>query len=156
MSIIVLENSPEQSLSLQLVELQEQCFCPPWTKQQIDHQLTGKRGFNFAWQVDNKLVGYVFYQLLFEQAEIIQIAIQPQFQKQGLAAQLLTQSSDYLQQQQIEKILLEVRESNRAAIALYTKLGFVVDGIRRNYYPANGQSKTREHAKLYSLALAPL
>ncbi len=156
MSLIILASSPDPNLSLQLVELQEQCFCPPWTKQQIDQQLTGKRGFNFAWQVDNKLVGYVFYQLLFEQAEIIQIAIQPKFQKQGLAAQLITQSCDYLQQQKIEKILLEVRESNRAAIALYTKLGFVVDGIRSNYYPASGQSKTREHAKLYSLALTSL
>ena len=111
MSLIILESSPEPSWSLQLVELQGQCFHPPWTKQQIDQQLAGKRGVNFAWQIDDQLVGYVFYQQLFEQAEIIQVAIQPKFQKQGLAAQLINQSCDYLQQRKIEKVLLEVRES---------------------------------------------
>ena len=43
-------------------------------------------------------------------------------------------------------MILEVRPSNTAAVALYRKLGYEEIGVRKNYYPADPQLGTREDA----------
>ena len=49
-------------------------------------------------------------------------------------------------QQNIPRILLEVRPSNTGAFNLYQKLGYEQIGLRKNYYPANEQTGAREDA----------
>ena len=49
-------------------------------------------------------------------------------------------------QQKMPRIILEVRPSNIAAVTLYQKLGYEQIGIRKNYYPADLQSGSREDA----------
>ena len=49
-------------------------------------------------------------------------------------------------QQKMPRIILEVRPSNTAAITLYQKLGYEQIGVRKNYYPANLETGSREDA----------
>jgi [ribosomal protein S18]-alanine N-acetyltransferase len=56
-------------------------------------------------------------------------------------------------EQGAQRVLLEVRQSNAAAQALYRALGFRTDGLRRRYYPASASQ--REDAVLMSIDLAP-
>lgn len=95
-----------------------------------------------------QLVGYAIYQYLFEEATLMNICIAPSAQGRGLGNTLLSHSMQTLvDDAAIEVVFLEVRQSNQAAIALYHKLGFSIDGERKNYYET---ATSRETAVLMS------
>ncbi len=159
-TFIQLDTAIQEHLLNQILDLQHTCFSPCWSDEQIKTHLQHPRSKNFAiidYETDNEkpvLVGYVFYQCLFDCAELLQIAIQGDYRNKGFAARLINASLPYLNQSSIENIQLEVRESNTHAIKLYQSLGFSLDGIRKNYYPAidvgSDDQKPREHAHLFS------
>lgn len=68
------------------------------------------------------------------QAELETIAVARQFQRRGVARQLLSVLANELRQEQVKDLLLEVRASNHAALALYRSLGFSEAGRRPRYY----------------------
>ena len=83
----------------------------------------------------SQLVGYAIYQYLFEEATLMNICIAPSAQGRGFGNTLLSQSMKTLvDEAAIEVVFLEVRQSNQAAIALYQRLGFSINGERKNYY----------------------
>lgn len=84
--------------------------------------------------LDNKVVGYCLYQVVFEQAEILRIGTHPNYQRQGIASQLFDKLNRELMQRQVENLLLEVRADNIPAIALYEQQQFVVIHRRKSYY----------------------
>ena len=87
---------------------------------------------------------------MFDEIEILDVAVAPQWRRQGVGG-LLLQSIFAALPEDIARVLLEVRASNRPARALYHKLGFSEDGRRKNYYPKSDGS--REDALLMSLVL---
>lgn len=108
----------------------------------LSHQ--GDYYFNLKLVYQDKLIGFLISQVLFEEATLFDIAIHPDYQHQGLGAFLLTHWILKMQQKQATNLLLEVRKSNQTAIALYQRLGFKLIATRRDYYPALNQ--TREDA----------
>ena len=85
---------------------------------------------------------------LFDEAEILDVAVTPAWRRRGIARWLLRELFERLPAD-IHRVLLDVRVSNAAARKLYGSLGFSEDGVRRNYYPtADGR---REDAVLMSL-----
>ena len=94
--------------------------------------------------------GYLSYTRVLDEVTILDVAIHPDEQGQGLGRILLSGSIQQMLSLGVERCLLEVRESNLAARALYAKLDFQLDGQRKNYCPAeNG----RENALLMSRQL---
>ena len=94
--------------------------------------------------------GYLSYTQVLDEATILDVAIHPDEQGQGLGGILLSGSLQQMLDQGLQRCLLEVRESNLAARRLYAKSDFQLDGQRKNYYPAeNG----RENALLMSRQL---
>jgi [ribosomal protein S18]-alanine N-acetyltransferase len=87
---------------------------------------------------------------VFDEVEVLDVAVAPEWRRRGVGASLLQQIFSSLPED-VARVLLEVRASNRAGRALYHKLGFSEDGRRKNYYPkADG---SREDALLMSLIL---
>ena len=84
--------------------------------------------------LDNKVVGYCLYQVVFEQAEILRIGTHPNYHRQGIASQLFDKLNRELMQRQVENLLLEVRADNIPAIALYEQQQFVAIHRRKSYY----------------------
>lgn len=85
-------------------------------------------------------------------AELQSITVWPQARRRGLAQGLLRWLLDRARQRGVERLLLEVRESNLAARRLYERAGFGIDGQRRGYYRrADGGS---EDAVLMSFELS--
>ncbi len=87
---------------------------------------------------------------LFDEAEILDVAVAPGCRNLGVGARLLQHIFAQFPEH-VARVLLEVRASNRPARALYHKLGFTEDGRRKNYYPKPDGS--REDALLMSLVL---
>ncbi len=82
------------------------------------------------------------------EAELIKIAVSPQYQRQGWGSALMSQGVELLRQQGANKLFLEVRASNGQAKAWYEGLGFFQVGLRRDYY-----QQPREDALVYQKEL---
>ena len=90
----------------------------------------------WVYQEQGKIVAYAVMSVAALEAHILTIVVHPESQGCGLGKMLLMHLLDIAKTHRAEKIFLEVRPSNEAAIALYEKTGFIHIGRRPNYYPA--------------------
>lgn len=100
-----------------------------------------------------QLLGYALLATQVFDGELEAILVADDARRQGIARRLLAQVISAARERQLERLLLEVRTSNRAAIALYRAAGFEQDGNRKGYYPPAFGSVEREDACLMSLGL---
>lgn len=101
---------------------------------------------------DAHLVAFCVCQCIADECSILNLAVDPPWQRRGLGRLLMHSALSAAQAQGAQHAFLEVRQSNRAARALYTALGFDVVGIRENYYPVQ-RGQAHEHALLMGLDL---
>ena len=87
--------------------------------------------FILSYKMDNKYVGFLIYQVLYEAAEIIDIFVLDEYRNKGIGKALINKM---LENKQIEKVTLEVKKDNKNAIMLYNSLGFKPVSIRKGYY----------------------
>ena len=97
---------------------------------------------------ERPVLGYVGSQSCFEDADILNVCVAPAARRRGVAEALMLELERRLIPKGVEKITLEVRVSNVPAIALYSKIGYVQVGTRRNYY-----EKPREDALILQKSL---
>lgn len=83
---------------------------------------------------DEKIVGYIGISYILENADIISIVVHKDYTKQGVASLLLQEIFKFAKENNIQRIMLEVRSSNLPAQKLYEKHDFKQISIRKNYY----------------------
>ena len=88
---------------------------------------------------DREVIGFVIASLVAPEAELESVAIAQYAQRRGVGRRLLEELISHLRGAGIKELLLEVRASNHAAIALYTALGFRQTGRRPHYYADNDE-----------------
>ena len=91
--------------------------------------------------LDGQLAGYVGSQTVLDEADMMNLAVDPACRRQGIARALVEALTAALAERGVRSLTLEVRASNEGAIALYRTLGFAQVGRRPNYY-----TKPREDA----------
>ena len=124
-----------QSDISQVAAIERQVEFHPWSVRQFQDSL--EAGQRCTVMVDDtKVVGFCILQPVLDEANLLLMAIDPQYQGQGRGQALLEESMELLGESCV-MIFLEVRISNRSAISLYEKVGFHQMGIRKNYYPAD-------------------
>ena len=101
----------------------------PWTLEQIASSMASQDEDYYLAYEGQELVGFLAVQTVLDEMEILQIAVRADFQRLGIASQLMAAVMDWE-----GDIFLEVRESNRAAQALYTRQHFTKTGKRKDYY----------------------
>ena len=85
-------------------------------------------------EIDNKIVGFLNYDSIYDKAEIEYIYIDPIYRNRGLATNLLNEMFKLLNEKNINIITLEVRSDNISAIMFYEKNDFKNVAVRKNYY----------------------
>lgn len=98
----------------------------------------------------DELLGFAIVQQIVDEATLLDICLPPEQQGRGYGHLLLTAVIDVAKAANAVVLMLEVRESNLAARALYQKRGFVETGRRKGYYPL---AEGKEDAILMDLAL---
>ncbi|HEU6445112.1 MAG TPA: ribosomal protein S18-alanine N-acetyltransferase [Gaiellaceae bacterium] len=86
---------------------------------------------------EERLVGYLIISRYADAWHIMNVAVDPDYRRQGIATQLLSRLFELTEGDDRRGYTLEVRVSNGEAIKLYERLGFVARGIRRGYYTDN-------------------
>jgi ribosomal-protein-alanine N-acetyltransferase len=122
----------------------------PWSEAQFAATCSDDRAWALVLEEDGGIDGFVVVSQVLDEASIHSIAVDPAQQRKGFGQSLLHAALSRTRQAGATRCLLEVRESNTAARRLYAVNGFVLDGVRRNYYPTGGG---REDALLMSKEL---
>ncbi|HEY8855903.1 MAG TPA: ribosomal protein S18-alanine N-acetyltransferase [Rugosibacter sp.] len=111
----------------------------PWTHGQFADSLAAGHDALLAYDGSGSLMGYGVVMMAADEADLLNISVLPGFQRQGVGTAFLQHLIVRAQAQQAKRMLLEVRATNQAALALYARLGFAEIGRRRGYYPADEQ-----------------
>ena len=115
-----------------------------WTRKGLSDALADCYQFLICMDGE-RLAGYLLSRDVLDEVHIMQVAVAPEYRRQGIAEQL---SRNLLMTKRGMLLLLEVRASNRAAQSLYEKLGFVHSGVRKAYYVPQHEGEVREDAVL--------
>ena len=109
-------------------------FSQPWSKKGISDFIKQNNSICIVAEEFGKVVGYVGLYHVMEEGNITNLAVLPGYKRIGVGENLMRFLIDKVKDMGIKGITLEVRESNEAAINLYTKLGFDSIGIRKRFY----------------------
>ena len=121
-----------------IVDIENKSFADPWTEGMFLDTLRFPVYHTFLVEDGGQVCGYGCLILLFEDAELANIAVAPTHRGQGVGKLLMEKMHDYAKTFGAERMLLEVRVSNASAIGLYEKYGYERYGLRENYY-ADGE-----------------
>lgn len=119
---------------IQIAQLERECFSDPWSQNSIASELENPLSYWLVAMAGNVVAGYVGSQTVLGESDMMNLAVHPEFRRQGVAQDLVQALIDGLNQRGSHCLTLEVRASNAPARKLYEKLGFVQVGIRPNYY----------------------
>ena len=87
-----------------------------------------------CYKVDDKVIGFMSYSIIYENADINYIAVDLDYRRKGVAQKMFEYALSDLKNNMVEKFSLEVRADNKEAINFYLKNGFKIFDIRKKYY----------------------
>ena len=120
-----------------ILEIEKNCFPDdPWTRKMFESELENMISAFIVGVDENSgdVVCYGGMWIIVDIAEITNIAVTPNAQRQGLGEKTLNILLDVCRERGLAAVNLEVRENNAAAVGLYEKLGFEAVGRRKKYY----------------------
>nr|WP_308627189.1 ribosomal protein S18-alanine N-acetyltransferase [uncultured Eisenbergiella sp.] len=119
----------------QAASLEQKCFgTDAWSLQAFADALEDANALYLSGMEEGTLVAYCGIWKSFEDGDITNVAVEEIHRKKGYARQLLKQLMKEASLSGVENFTLEVRESNLPAIRLYESLGFVTEGVRKDFY----------------------
>jgi len=119
-----------------VLRIEQQVHSHPWTRGNFNDALaTGN--ICKVYEAANGIVGYAVLMPALDEVHLLDISIASAHQRTGLGEKLLNDMLLLARELKFERAILEVRRSNLAANALYSKTGFSEIGVRRGYYPAD-------------------
>lgn len=123
-----------------LTALERVCFSAPWGEKEFRLGLEGKVFKVFGLRgADGLLAAYCSFYHVADEMEVLNIAVHPELRRRGLGARLLRLVLQICENMGITSAHLEVRVGNDAARTLYTRFHFAPVGLRKGYYPDNGE-----------------
>ena len=122
----------------QVISVERRAFPTPWSLAMFVLELSKPSGICLAARRDGRLCGYLVCSRYDTVWHIMNVAVDPDDRRTGVATGLLAELLERVGDPQA-RFTLEVRHSNTGAIALYERFGFRAAGLRRRYYQDNGE-----------------
>ena len=122
----------------QVAEIERQIFSIPWSEKAFKDSMESDNTIYIVAKEDNNVAGYAGMYLSFEEGNITNVAVNPSGRRKGIGEKIVRDILNRAYEKGVRDVFLEVRETNSAAIALYEKIGFKEEGIRKNFYEKPG------------------
>ena len=122
-----------------VVRLEEASFHTPWTRADFEGELKNPLALYLVVLEDDELIAYGGSWIVFDECHITNIAVAPSMRGAGVGTELMRELLSAAAARGARSYTLEVRQSNDAAIALYRKFDFIVEGRRKRYYADTGE-----------------
>jgi len=133
----------------EVLAVENEIYLHPWTRGNFVDSL--RAGYQcWTYRKESELLGYFVLLIAAGEAHLLNLSVASASQGRGHGRTLLAESIRIARTRVARHVFLEVRPSNRAAQALYTRFGFRRIAMRRGYYPAGAE---REDALVLTLAL---
>ncbi len=121
-----------------LASVKEEFFPDGWNEDMLIDAFETDGFAAFGIFENDVLAGFITYTVGLDFADLQDLFVFPKFRRKGYAKELLLYFIDEIKKEKTNKIFLEVRPSNAAAVNLYEKAGFVKIFLRKKYY-ADGE-----------------
>ena len=118
-------------------EIEQRAYKTPWSRSMFASELAKGTSICLGAFDGDKLIGYIVNSRYVDAWHVMNVAVDPDYQRRGIATRLLERLFELTREDDGRGYTLEVRVSNTDAILLYEKLGFLRQGIRRAYYTDN-------------------
>ena len=132
----------------QVAELEKEIFSDAWTRNGIYETSCQNQAFITVAEEEGQVAGYCIIYYVLDEGEIARIAVSDKWRRKGVGRKLLDYTCECCLEKGVERLLLDVRESNESARSFYQNYGFEVDGVRKNFY-----DMPKEHAVLMSMMI---
>lgn len=125
-----------------LAALDAKCFTHAWSVAAFKGELDGTKKTRYiaAENSRGEIIGFAGAAYVLDEGEINRVAVHPLFRGRGIAGRMLDELIADAEGSGVAELMLEVREANRSAIALYKDKGFRVEGKRDGYYAETGEN----------------
>ncbi len=120
-----------------VIGIERRAFPTPWSLAMFVLELSKPEGICLAARSNDQLVGYIICSRFDQVWHIMNVSVDPELQRRGIATSMIDEVLGRVGPE--GQITLEVRPTNRGAIALYEKFGFLAAGRRARYYQDNGE-----------------
>jgi ribosomal-protein-alanine N-acetyltransferase len=146
MELAIIEMASEHISSL--AQIEKLCFSTPWSENALAEEIENPNARFFVALCGEQVAGYIGAHNIVGEVYITNVAVAPDYRRQGVATQLIERLVEISRAENAEFITLEVRENNTSAQVLYEKQGFGVVGKRKVFY-----ENPREDAILMTINL---
>ena len=133
MSEIVIRKMQPEDLP-QVCEIEKENFSLPWSEKSFSESMERKDTIFLTALAGTEVAGYLGCYCIAGTGEITNVAVKEVHRRKGIGGMLLEKLYEEGAALDTKDFFLEVRESNEAAIGLYSRQGFVKEGIRKNFY----------------------
>lgn len=117
-----------------IAELEKACFADAWTYRQLADGFLSAGFVGYLAEDGGEIVGCAACQKAADEADLLRVAVSGSRRRVGIAGALLETLFAEALLTGVRTVFLEVRASNRPAVALYLKHGFTHVSLRKNYY----------------------
>lgn len=118
----------------EVLNIEQQCFEFAWTEDDFLACLRQRNCIGMVAEHQERIVGFMIYELLKSQLHVLNFAVAPWARRQGVGSQMVEKLVGKLAQQRRQEIRLEVREGNLSAQLFFQRSGFVATNVLRGYY----------------------
>lgn len=129
--------TPDEGQLDEAARIEQACFSFCWTREDIEEQMKSNPYCTLVLMEDEegRTVGYCLLWIIFENAQIARIGVDPAAQRKGYGSRLLAFLEEKAQEAGCEVMSLDVRANNTPATGLYQKNGYIEVHRTRKYYP---------------------
>ena len=128
-----------QSDAEEIAMIEEMTFAMPWWRKDFWAEAINENAIYVVGIIDEKIVAYAGAWISFEEAQVTNVAVHPDYRGKGFGTELFARLIEEVKLNGVTAITLEVRPSNKAAIRLYEKFGLQSVGRRKGYYIDNNE-----------------
>lgn len=133
MSGIIVRRMQAEDLT-EVCKIEKDNFSLPWSEKSFAESMERDDTVFLTALIEEEVAGYIGCYCIAGTGEITNVAVKSTHRRKGIGAKLLEKLYEEGAGLDTREFFLEVRESNQAAIALYSCQGFVKEGIRKNFY----------------------
>ena len=118
----------------EILEVENRSFEFPWSEEDFVRCLRQRNCIGMVAERDERVVGFMIYELHKTRLHILNFAVHPDFRKNCIGMQMINKLIGKLSHQRRSRILLEVRERNLTAQVFFRSLGFRAISVLRDFY----------------------
>lgn len=130
---VVVREATEKDVP-RIYDIGTRCFSDAWLEETVAGDLAKPHSTYWVAESNHKIVGYACFWFILDEAQLVNIGVDPEHRRRGVAERLLQKGIEEAVKREMKTLFLEVRMSNVGAQALYRKYGLQVVSVRKNVY----------------------